>query len=116
MAKEWSNQKDRAVDSDKLTAATLAAALVTSGHIALPASIEKAARQAALAAEARGSAVRVLIGQPESDHLTEVFPDRNAGLIADVYDLTRHANDEQGRLAGHIVALLYPAELFRRAG
>ena len=71
---------------------------------------------AALAAEARGSAVRVLIGHPESDHLSEVFPDRNAGLIADVYDLTRHANDEQGRLAGHIVALLYPAELFRRAG
>ncbi|HEY0627863.1 MAG TPA: SDR family oxidoreductase [Sphingomicrobium sp.] len=70
---------------------------------------------AALAAEARGSAVRVLVGHPDSDHLSEVFPDRNAGLIPDVYDLTRHANDEQGRLVAHIVALLYPSELIRRA-
>lgn len=71
---------------------------------------------AALAAEARGSAVRVLIGHPHSDHLAEVFPDRNAGIIADAYNLTRHANDEQGRLLGHIVALLYPPEFIRRAG
>lgn len=70
---------------------------------------------AALAAEARGSSVRVLIGHPESGRLAEVFPDRNAGFIPDVYDLTRHANDEQDRLAGHVVALLYPPELIRRA-
>lgn len=70
---------------------------------------------AALAAEARGSSVRVLIGHPDSGRLAEVFPDRNAGFIPDVYDLTRHANDEQDRLAGHIVSLLYPPELIRRA-
>lgn len=46
MPNEWSNPQDRAEDSDKFTAATLAAAMVTSGQIALPASVEKAARQA----------------------------------------------------------------------
>ena len=63
-----------------------------------------------------GRCGRVLIGHSENDHLTEVFPDRNAGFIADAYNLTRHANDERGRLAAHIVALLYPSERIRRAG
>ena len=35
---------------------------------------------AALAAETRGSSVRVLIGCPHSDHIAQVLPDRNAGL------------------------------------
>lgn len=71
---------------------------------------------AALAAETRGSAVRVLIGRPDNDHVTEVLPDRNAGFVADAYDLTRHANDERGGLAIRIVALLDPPEPIRRAG
>lgn len=71
---------------------------------------------AALAAETRGSAVRVLIGQPATDHLTEVLPDRNAGFRADAYDVTRHANDERGGLAHHIAALLDPPDEVRRAG
>ena len=71
---------------------------------------------AALAAETRGSSVRVLIGRPDNDHLTQVLPDRNAGFIADAFDVTRHANDEQGGLANHIVALFDPPEQIRRAG
>lgn len=71
---------------------------------------------AALAAETRGSSVRVLIGLPDTDHLTQVLPDRNAGFIADAYDVSRHANDEQGGLAYHIAALLDPPEDVRRAG
>jgi NAD(P)-dependent dehydrogenase (short-subunit alcohol dehydrogenase family) len=71
---------------------------------------------AALAAETRGSSVRVLIGQPDNDHLTQVLPDRNAGFVADAYDISRHANDEQGGLAHHIAALFDPPEEIRRAG
>lgn len=71
---------------------------------------------AALAAETRGSSVRVLIGQPDNDHLTQVLPDRNAGHLADAFDVTRHANDEQGGLAHHIAALFDPPEEVRRAG
>jgi NAD(P)-dependent dehydrogenase (short-subunit alcohol dehydrogenase family) len=71
---------------------------------------------AALAAETRGSAIRVLIGQPENDHVTQVLPDRNAGFLADAFDVTRHANDEQGGLAHHIAALLDPPAEVRRAG
>ena len=71
---------------------------------------------AALAAETRGSNVRVLIGHPETDHITEVLPDRNAGFMADAYNLTRHANDERGGLAAKIVALLDPPKAIRRAG
>lgn len=71
---------------------------------------------AALAAETRGSSVRVVIGQPENDHLSQVFPDPNAGILADAYDLTRHANDEQGGLAERIAALLDPPAPIRRAG
>ena len=71
---------------------------------------------AALAAETRGSSVRVLIGQPDTDHLTQVLPDRNAGSVADAFDITRYANDEQGGLAQHIAALLDPPQQVRRAG
>jgi len=71
---------------------------------------------AALAAETRGSSIRVLIGHPASDHLTQVLPDRNAGSIADAFDITRHANDQQGGLAHHIAALLDPPQEVRRAG
>lgn len=70
---------------------------------------------AALAAETRGSSVRVLIGQPDNDHLTQVLPDRNAGFVADAYDVTRHASDGQGGLAHHIAALFDPPEQIRRA-
>ena len=71
---------------------------------------------AALAAETRGSSVRVLIGQPDNDHLTQVLPDRNAGSVADAFDITRHANDGRGGLAQHIATLFDPPEQIRRAG
>lgn len=70
---------------------------------------------AALAAETRGSAIRVLIGRPDNDHLTHVLPDRNAGILADAFDISRHANDEKGGLAHHIAALIHRPEDFRRA-
>ena len=73
-------------------------------------------RRVRLAAETRGSSVRVLIGRPDNDHLTQVLPDRNAGFVADAYDITRHANDEQGGLAHHIAALFDPPDEVRRAG
>jgi hypothetical protein len=71
---------------------------------------------AALAAETRGSLVRVLIGQPDNDHLTQVLPDRNAGFVADAFDITRYANDERGGLAQHVAALFDPPEQIRRTG
>lgn len=46
MTNEWTNERDRAEDSDKFTAASLAAALVGSGKVTLPASVEMAASQA----------------------------------------------------------------------
>jgi hypothetical protein len=47
MANEWSDQQGRVEDSDKATAATLAAALIASGNISPPATtVEMAAAQA----------------------------------------------------------------------
>ena len=61
---------------------------------------------AALAAETRGSSVRVLIGWPHTGHIAQVLPDRNAGAVAETSDLTRYANDVSGGLAAYIADLL----------
>jgi NAD(P)-dependent dehydrogenase (short-subunit alcohol dehydrogenase family) len=66
---------------------------------------------AALAAETRGSSVRVLIGCPHSEHVSEVLPDRNAGPVADTCEITSADNDEDSGLAAHIAALLDPAQM-----
>ncbi|HEU0310942.1 MAG TPA: SDR family NAD(P)-dependent oxidoreductase [Sphingomicrobium sp.] len=66
---------------------------------------------AALAAETRGSSVRVLIGCPHSEHVSEVLPDPNAGLSADTFGISMvRAKDDSG-LAAHIAALLVPADM-----
>jgi NAD(P)-dependent dehydrogenase (short-subunit alcohol dehydrogenase family) len=66
---------------------------------------------AALAAETRGSSVRVLIGCPHSEHVSEVLPDRNAGPVADTCEIASADNDEDSGLAAHIAALLDPAQM-----
>lgn len=60
---------------------------------------------AALAAETRGSAVRVLIGCPHSEHVTQVIPDLNAGPLADTCQITAQDNEDDGGLAARIAAL-----------
>lgn len=64
---------------------------------------------AALAAETRGSSVRVLIGCPHSEHVSEVLPDPNAGPLADTYSISAATDDDDGGLAAQIAALLDPA-------
>ncbi|HET9335220.1 MAG TPA: SDR family oxidoreductase [Sphingomicrobium sp.] len=71
---------------------------------------------AALAAETRGSAIRVLIGQPGSDHISQVLPDRNAGSIADAFDVVHHTSLGHVGFAAHVASLFDPPEDIRRAG
>lgn len=71
---------------------------------------------AALAAETRGSAVRVLIGQPDSDHISQVLPDRNAGSLADAFDVAHHPGLGHIGFAAHVASLFDPPEEVRRAG
>ncbi|HXG81433.1 MAG TPA: SDR family oxidoreductase [Sphingomicrobium sp.] len=71
---------------------------------------------AALAAETRGSAVRVLIGHPESDHISQVLPDRNAGSIAESFDVAHHSQRGHIGFSSHVASLFDPPEEFRRCG
>jgi NAD(P)-dependent dehydrogenase (short-subunit alcohol dehydrogenase family) len=66
---------------------------------------------AALAAETRGSAVRVLIGCPHSEHVSQVLPDPNAGAWADTCEIAQPVNEDDGGLAAHIAALFDPADM-----
>lgn len=66
---------------------------------------------AALAAETRGSAVRVLIGCPYSEHVSQVLPDRNAGPKVDMCEISQPGNDDESGLAAHIASLLDPANI-----
>lgn len=66
---------------------------------------------AALAAETRGSSIRVLIGCPHSEHVSQVLPDRNAGPSADTLSVGRQENDGSGGLAAHIGALFDPNQM-----
>lgn len=66
---------------------------------------------AALAAETRGSSVRVLIGCPHSEHVSEVLPDPNAGPAPDTCEISRVRAKDDGGLAAHIAALLDPADM-----
>lgn len=70
---------------------------------------------AALAAETRGSAIQVLIGQPGSDHIAQVLPDRNAGTQADAFDVVHHTGVGHIGFAAHVASLLDPPEEVRRA-
>lgn len=71
---------------------------------------------AALAAETRGSAIRVLIGQPGGDHISQVLPDRNAGSIADAFDVAHHTRVGHIGFAAHVASLFDPPEDIRRCG
>ena len=66
---------------------------------------------AALAAETRGSAIRVLIGCPQSEHVSQVLPDRNAGHSADTLAFASSPNDDGGGLASRIAALFDPGQM-----
>ena len=74
---------------------------------------------AALAAETRGSSVRVLIGCSQAQHIFEVMPDRNAAPCATANYVPHHDNVDEGGLAADIAALLDrsgASESVRRAG
>lgn len=66
---------------------------------------------AALAAETRGSSVRVLIGCPHSEHVSQVLPDPNAGPWADTCEITSQDNDEASGIAAQIASLFDQAEM-----
>jgi len=72
---------------------------------------------AALAAETRGSSVRVLIGCPSNGHVAQVLPDRNAGPVADMCELGGRSEAPEG-LAGRIVSMFETGaiEPLRRCG
>jgi hypothetical protein len=66
---------------------------------------------AALAAETRGSSVRVLIGCPRSEHVTQVLPDPNAGPLPERCQVTSQDNEADGGLASQIAALFDPSAM-----
>lgn len=61
---------------------------------------------AALAAETRGSSVRVLIGCSQAKHIFEVLPDRNAAHCGGTSYSPHHDNVDDRGLAAEIAALL----------
>ncbi len=69
---------------------------------------------AALAAESRGSPVRVLIGDPDKGRVRQVLPDRNAGFVADACEFAWPASAPRGQLALQIAALVAEVEPMRR--
>lgn len=75
---------------------------------------------AALAAETRGSSVRVLIGCSQAQHIFEVLPDPNAVPSQTAGFEPHHDNVDEGGLAADIAALLNRAGResgdLRRAG
>lgn len=71
---------------------------------------------AALAAETRGSSIRVLIGQPSSDNISQVLPDRNAGSIAEAFDVAHRSDVGHIGFAAHVASLFDPPEALRRCG
>ena len=74
---------------------------------------------AALAAETRGSSVRVLIGCSQAQHIFEVLPDRNPAPCDTADYAPHHDNLDEGGLAADIAALLDcspPPEAVRKVG
>ena len=67
---------------------------------------------AALAAETRGSPVRVLIGCPHSEHVSQVLPDPNAGPFADACEISHSQDDDDRGLVSQIAALFEPADIY----
>ena len=61
---------------------------------------------AALAAETRGTAICVLIGDPTSRRVSQVLPNPDAGASADTYDFRRGLNGSDRALASQIASLI----------
>jgi NADP-dependent 3-hydroxy acid dehydrogenase YdfG len=61
---------------------------------------------AALAAETRGTAISVLIGDPASRRVSHVLPDPDAGALADMSEVRRTTETSIGTLASRVAALI----------
>jgi len=73
---------------------------------------------AALAAETRGTAISVLIGDPISRRVSQVLPNPDAGTLAETCELRRDESAAVGAFASQIASLIEapqpPATLVRR--
>lgn len=61
---------------------------------------------AALAAETRGTEISVLIGDPGSRRVSQVFPDPDAGALAHTSEIRRTTDGSIGTLASRVAALI----------
>jgi NAD(P)-dependent dehydrogenase (short-subunit alcohol dehydrogenase family) len=61
---------------------------------------------AALAAETRGTAISVLIGDPKSRRVSQVLPSPDAGLSAETCDFRRFHGEPEGALASQVASLI----------
>ncbi len=61
---------------------------------------------AALAAETRGTAISVLIGDPGSRRVSQVLPDPDAGWLAETSEIRRSSDSSIGTLASRVAALI----------
>ena len=61
---------------------------------------------AALAAETRGTAISVLIGDPRTRRVSQVLPNPDAGSLADTCDFRRAENVSDAALASQIASLI----------
>ena len=59
-----------------------------------------------LAAETRGTAISVLIGDPISRRVSQVLPDPDAGTLAETSELRRADSISTGALASQIASLI----------
>lgn len=66
---------------------------------------------AALAAETRGTAISVLIGDPKSRRVSQVLPDPDAGSMAETCEVRRSNSASEGALASQIASLIEEPQL-----
>lgn len=71
---------------------------------------------AALAAETRGSAISVLIGDPISRRVSQVLPNPDAGILAETSELRRAQGGSAGALALQIASLIEEPMLSASSG
>jgi hypothetical protein len=64
-----------------------------------------------LAAETRGTAISVLIGDPKSRRVSQVLPDPDAGASADTCEFRRADSASVGALASQIASLFEEPQL-----
>jgi NAD(P)-dependent dehydrogenase (short-subunit alcohol dehydrogenase family) len=61
---------------------------------------------AALAAETRGTAISVLIGDPTTRRVSQVLPNPDAGSLSDTCDYRRSENSSNGAFASQVASLI----------